>query len=134
MANLDRLAALHAQAIIRGTATQRKTDVENVLTKSLGVIQEQGVYAGVLYILSRGTRERPITEVVRDELVALLGEPDLAPFGLIYRGARDDSEALLDHFALTVCSAPVQTILFVKALFEQTLTYGRYSAKARAGD
>jgi hypothetical protein len=131
MANLDKLAAQHAQRIIRNTNDRKKSDVENVLTKSLGVIQEQGIYAGMLYLLSRGDKERPIAMAVRSELVGLLRESDLAPFGLAYSGNLDDEQAVLDHFADRVCSASVQTILFIKELFEQTLTYGRYGAKAR---
>jgi len=50
---------------------------------------------------------------------------------LAYDGAPDDPQGLLDHFADPVCAAPVQTVFFVKDLFERTLTYARYSAKAR---
>jgi hypothetical protein len=133
MANLDRLAAQHAQNIIAVTATagHGKDDVENVVTKSLGVIQEQGVFAGLLYLLSRRDREGSIESAIRDEFVALLAEPELSGFELAYRGHVTDAQTLLNHFANTVCAKPVQTLLLVKSLFEQTLTYARYSAKAR---
>jgi hypothetical protein len=132
MANLDRLAALHAQAIIEQTKSKNKEDVENVMTKALGVFQEQGVYAGMLYLLSRSNdTERLIAQATRDELVALLNEPDLRPFGLSYAGAVNNTQTLLNHFVDPVGAAPVQTLLLVKNLFEQTLTYARYGAKAR---
>ena len=141
MANLDRIAAQHAQTIIADTkkfidgAEEKpisKDEVENVLTKTLGVCQEQGVYAGLLYLLSRSNKtERAVATVIKRELVAVLGETDLAALALVYGGAPDDTHALLDHFASTVCAAPVQTVLFIKDLFERTLTYARYSAKAR---
>lgn len=135
MANLDRIAALHAQRIIAGTRAIDKEDVENVLTKALGVCQEQGVYAALLYLLSRSNKtEREVAQVVKCELVALLSEGELAVLALAYGGAPegvDDARALLDHFAGTVCAAPVQTVFFVKDLFERTLTYARYGAKAR---
>ena len=140
MANLDRIAAQHAQKIIESTkhftdeGQQKpisKDEVENVLTKSLGVCQEQGVYAGLLYLLSRSNKtEKAVAAVVKRELVAVLGETDLAALALAYGGAPDDAHALLDHFAGTVCAAPVQTVLFIKDLFERTLTYARYHAKA----
>jgi hypothetical protein len=141
MANLDRIAAQHAQTIIADTRSFTdgaevkpisKDEVENVLTKSLGVCQEQGVYAGLLYLLSRSNKtEKAVATVVKRELVAVLGETELAALALTYGGAPDDAHALLDHFAGTVCAAPVQTVLFIKDLFERTLTYARYSAKAR---
>lgn len=143
MANLDRIAALHAQRIIINTrqftdeGQQRpisKEEVENVLTKALGVCQEQGVYAGLLYLLSRSTKtEKAIAQVIKNEMVAVLGEPELMALGLAYAGTpdADDVHGLLDHFAGTVCAAPVQTVFVVKDLFERTLTYARYSAKAR---
>lgn len=135
MANLDRIAAQHAQNIIRDTTQSKKDDVENVLTKALGVCQEQGVYAALLYLLSRSNDvERPIAQTIKSELVGLLNEPKLTALGLAYNGADDDADepqALLNYFAGTVCAAPVQTVLFIKDLFERTLTYARYSAKAR---
>ena len=61
--NLDRLAALHAQSIVSRTkdvqdgdrlaTKQSARDVDNVVTKALGVLQEDGVYACALYLLSR---------------------------------------------------------------------------------
>jgi hypothetical protein len=132
MANLDKLAAQHAQAIIANTMAKGKDDVENVMTKALGVFQEQGVYAGMLYLLSRSNAtEKPIARATRNQLVGLLNEPDLRPFGLSYAGDVNEPQALLDHFVDPVGAAPVQTLLLVKNLFEQTLTYARYGAKAR---
>ena len=131
MANLDKLAAEHAQAIIRDTREKDKEDVENILTKALGVFQEQGLYAGMLYLLSRSNdSERFIATVARDQLVHLLNASDLAAFGLAYSGATNNPQALLDHF-VNVTAAPVATVLLTKRLFEQTLTYARYGAKAR---
>ena len=134
MANLDLLAARHAQAIIRSAIDDHncaKDGVENLVTRALGVVQEQGVYAGMLYLLSRRASEKEIAQIVKGELVGLLGEPDLQAFNLGYAGDNDNAQALLDYFVETVCSKPVQTLLLVKDLFEQTLTYARYGAKAR---
>ena len=128
MANLDQLAAHHAQEIIKAAGTG--SDVENVLTKTLGVVQEQGVYAGMLYLLSRPEREQRIADAVRDYLVALLAADDLQAFDLAYGGNSRDDQTLLGHFSETVSNAPLQTLLLVKQLYEQTLTYARYSAKA----
>jgi hypothetical protein len=139
MMNLDKLAAQKAQAIIKATEKKAKSDVENVVTKALGVVQEQGVYAGMLYVLSRGSEkkennERFIAEAVRDKLVDLLNELAFVYGDLKYTDRKEDRQKLLDHFAGKVCAAPIHTLLLVKGLFEQTLMYARYSAKARSDD
>ncbi len=144
MINLDMIAAQKAQAIIVncvGKGKLDKSDVENLVAKALGVVQEQGVYAGMLFILSRGSvkeengkkkknDERMIAEAVRDQLVSLLSHSGLVQFQLAYSGNNDDPQQLLKHFAECVCAKPVQTLLLVKNLFEQTLMYARFSAKA----
>jgi hypothetical protein len=139
MNNLDMIAAQHAQKIIAATMRENKANVENVVTKALGVIQEQGIYAGLLYLLSRPDKEKTIAEVARDQLVALLEEEALSRFNL-REGLPNKTEGklyaqkLLDHFAAKVCGAKIPTLLLVKNLFEQTLMYARYSAKARPDD
>lgn len=132
MINLDMLAAKKAQSIIANTISHDKNAVENVVTKALGVVQEQGIYAGMLYLLSRGDKEKPIADEVKKHLVALLREDCLQSFALVEGlGGSPTSQQLLDHFATCVCAKSVQTLLLVKNLFEQTLMYARYSAKAR---
>lgn len=139
MNNLDMIAAQRAQSIINKTILRgdkekgdKKEDVENVVTKALGVTQEQGVFACMLYLLSRSSKnEKPIADAVRDQLVALLKDPVLQPFELSYAGSVTDVQALLKHFAEIVCASPIHTLLLVKDLFEQTLMYARYSAKAQ---
>lgn len=134
MTNLDMIAAKKAQAIVeKATAAgSDKSNIENVVTKALGVIQEQGVYAGMLYLLSRSNKnEQPIAEAIKAQLVALLREQSLQSFDLAQGLAPNPgAQELLNHFATCVCAKPVQTLLLVKNLFEQTLMYSRYSAKA----
>ena len=57
--NLDRLAAQRAQQVIERTKGQKHTDVDNTATKALGVLQENGIYACALYLLSRRIKMRP---------------------------------------------------------------------------
>lgn len=132
MINLDMLAAQKAQSIITNTMNHDKNAVENIVTKALGVVQEQGVYAGMLYLLSRGDKEKSIADEVNKQLVALLRAEGLQRFALVDGlNANPTSQQLLDHFATCVCAKSVQILLLVKNLFEQTLMYARYSAKAR---
>ena len=59
--NLDRLAAQTAQAIVNegaGKDGKGAEKLENMATKALGVVQENGVYAGMLFLYSRGRTPR----------------------------------------------------------------------------
>lgn len=125
--NLDRLAAKHAQAVIRRTVDEGRKkpgDVENTVTKTLGVLQENGVYACVLYLLSR-KQEKGSVEVV-DEIMNLLD-------GLGFdwgKPASDNTGAILSHISDKV-TVNLERLLLAKETLEQMLIYARYGAKAR---
>jgi hypothetical protein len=129
--NLDLLAAESANAIvdalIRGHGKQKvdcAKSLDNVATKALGVFQENGVYAGMLFLLSTsqdGNMARHIAGALTD-LTDQLGFDWTVP-------AKGPSDVLL-YFSRTVCNQ-LDRLLLVKGLFEQTLTYVRYGAKAR---
>ena len=127
MKNLDLIAARAAQTIINETTRPdiKASDVENVVTKALGVLQENGVYAALLYLYSRtNAADKPIAEKAREKLLDLTKEltlPELAS-----REAKTALKFLTDH----VCN-DLDRLLLVKQLWEQTLIYARYGAKAR---
>jgi hypothetical protein len=135
---LDRIAATRAQAIVdtavdrlQGPTKKRATAVDNLVTKALGVFQENGVYAGFLFLFSR-TRDQDetIAKAVREQLLDLAAE-DL-PFDW---GKPDDMSArtALRHVSGTIC-AELDPLLMTKEVFEQTLIYARYGAKSRKND
>jgi hypothetical protein len=129
---LDRVAANHAQNIVdQALKTVKKAeakDVDNLITKALGVLQENGVYACFLFLFSRTRdKDRDIAEVVREQLLALAAA-DL-PFG--WEKPRPmDAETVLPYVSNKIC-AELDPLLMTKELFEQTLIYARYGAKAR---
>lgn len=117
--NLDQLAAQSAQQIV----ADGKADIENLITKTLGVLQEQGVYACLLFLFSRTSDEKSLAAKARPHLYALLKElPAFAASDISDQNA-------LQFFANTVCG-DLDTLLLVKDLYEQTLIYARYGAKA----
>ena len=129
--NLDLLAANTANAIVDTLVTgegkqkvDRAKSLDNVSTKAMGVFQENGVYAGMLYLLST-SRDGEMARHIAGSLTDLTGQlgfdwtvPDKAP------------KAMLPYYSETVC-AQLDRLLLVKGLFEQTLIYVRYGAKAR---
>ena len=135
---LDRIAAGRAQQIVDDAIAAVVNDnhikakaVDNLVTKTLGVLQENGVYACFLFLFSRTRKEdTAIAEVVRAHLLGLAGT-DL-PFGWadLTTSATGKSRDVLSKVSDLVCRE-LDPLLMTKAVFEQTLIYARYTAKAR---
>ncbi len=122
--NLDRLAAQHAQEIIRRTQSQKASDVDNTVTKALGVLQENGVYACFLYLLAK---EKENGSVVVEEMLNLLD-------GLGFGWGKPENlspDKVLSHISEKV-TADLERLLLAKETLEQMLIYARYGAKARS--
>jgi len=139
MKNLDLLAAQTAQKIIADTTDGHKaTDVDNLITKALGVLQENGVYAGLLYLYSRSAGEQPVAKQIRLRLLHLTSELALTPptdrqgvNKMVVEDAR--ASTALQFLTDPICN-DLDRLLMVKQLWEQTLIYGRYGAKAREAE
>jgi hypothetical protein len=138
--NLDLHAAKTAQAIIEAITTGKPQDTENLITKALGVLQENGVYACALFLYARST-DAQIAKEVRYELLRMtfdLGLP-LPPeankqeFDNLKESLRKDEgrdwKDGLKYISIGICS-DLDSLLLVRQLWEQTLIYARYGAKA----
>lgn len=122
--NLDRLVAQYAQAIIRRTSDKQEvSDVDNTITKALGVLQENGVYACFLYLKAK---EKDNGDVVIEEMLNLL---DSLGFGW-GKPATNKVEDVLHHLMEKV-TVNLERLLLAKETLEQMLIYARYGAKAR---
>jgi hypothetical protein len=128
--NLDYLAAKFAQAVVNQNKQdgRKPDDVDNLVTKALGVLQENGIYACGLYLSSRTQpKEQDIAATVRAETLKLL---EALPFGWS-RPTRDNTEATLTYLAEKVAGDPsLERLLLAKETLEQMLIYARYGAKA----
>lgn len=128
MANLDRLAAQHAQSVITNTNNQKASDIENTVTKALGVLQEDGVYACFLYLLAK---EKAKGKTVVQEMLNLLQELGFG-WNKPQKYGNDDiaSSVILKHITDNV-TQDLERLLLTKEILEQMLIYARYGAKAR---
>ena len=138
---LDYLVAKTAQEIVEAVSPGVDIkELENIITKALGVLQAQGVYALFLYLYSQSGEDKPIkkaaSHIVAKLWDALTQEP-ANQLGIL------KSEEGLDswHKAFTQqpeiftkirerITADLDTLLFVRNLYEQTLIYARFHAKA----
>lgn len=130
--NLDRLCAEHGyQMAVKtwkayGGDKKAAQKAENHLTKSLGVLQEDGVYAFFLYQVSRGKDERKDVEALKQQAAELLKKAELAPFDRL----SDPLEAVRGNKETTGLADDLNALLLAKRLLEQALIYARYHAKA----
>lgn len=135
--NLDREAARCAQDIVSQAVALSKVEaqhVDNLVTKALGVLQENGTYACTLYLYSRTqSEEKKVAEVVRSKLLNLAEElDDRFKFGWGKAGGREP-ESALKYVSNKLCEQ-LDPLLMLKGLWEQTLIYARYGAKARESE
>ena len=126
---LDRVAASRAQEIVDQAVTKAEPkEVDNLVTKVLGVLQENGIYACFLFLFSRSReKDEQISEVVREQLIELAAEDLRFAWG---NPDSKDARDVLPFVSDTIC-AELDPLLMTKELFEQTLIYARYGAKAR---
>jgi len=151
MANLDKLAAAQSQKLLSVIGKPirqgcvKSTDADNLCTKALGVLQENGLYASILYLLYRSgnatshegmnAEQRVATQAVAD-LLGLLCQDQLADFRLCmdqpvtWQQVNPRKSEIMRHMSDTVCETPLEKMLLVKGLWEQMLIYARYGAKA----
>jgi hypothetical protein len=159
LTNLDRLAAQHAQNIIfylvdkdeKGNERNDKKQIndaakksENTVTKALGVLQENGVYACFLYLLAK---EKDNGKSVVAEMLDLLEKLDFGwkkpnigcdwPMSNEQVDIRSEillknlrPEIVLKHITDNV-TQNLERLLLTKEILEQMLIYARYGAKAR---
>ena len=115
--NLDYLAAQHAQNLVDRLKESAK-ETENTITKTLGVLQENGVYACFLYLYAREDQGKAIAE----KMLALLQALDFPK--------PEEDDDVLKYIADKI-TADLHRLLLAKEALEQMLIYARYGAKAR---
>lgn len=137
--NLDRLCAQYGWEICdevskaltpkdKPNGKPDKAKTENLVTKSLGVLQEDGVYAFFLYQASRGAREKDGAAALRAQAHALFRAVAIKPFGDVM----DSLEAVRGNKEKNIkgLADDLDSLLLAKRLLEQALIYARYHAKA----
>jgi hypothetical protein len=122
--NLDWLAAQRAQKIIQRTESKKASDIDNTVTKALGVLQENGVYASFLYLLAK---EKENGMVVVEEMLNLL---EMLGFGWGKPSGNSSEERL--QYVTDKVSVDLERLLLAKETLEQMLIYARYGAKSRS--
>lgn len=138
--NLDRICAEFGYRICQSVQQEfkKKSDTENLITKSLGVLQEDGVYAFFLYLAAqikdKGEKEKSSSKAARalaDKATTLLAT---TPLDLLPQDTDGDHEKGMEYIRKEGGLADnLDQLLLAKRILEQTLIYARYHAKALKG-
>lgn len=105
-----------------------KGSKENIATKALGVLLENGPYGMVLHLESqKQDGSRAIAQEYRKQLLELLGQGELRQYFPPPPSNPDLSQLTA---WLREVAGNLDRYLFLKRLWQQTLTYARYHAKA----
>jgi|LGVF01.1.fsa_nt_gb hypothetical protein len=138
--NIDQLAARHAQKMLADTQNDKKTidTLNRLVTKTLGVLQEQGVYAMMLFLFSRTGDEKKNAPIIRRELIEMLTKLPVFSSTTIPNSESNDAgkadREVLEFYSSDNVIGDLDTLFLVRDLYEQTLIYARYGAKAAAQD
>lgn len=122
--NVDYLASKYAQEIVKKTDGENMKALENLATKTLAVLQEQGIYAMMLFLRSRTRDERKLSKVIWEHLCSMLEK--IPNFN--YEPDKCKEENILVYYSSI--TNDLDSLLLVRSLYVQTLIYTRYGAKA----
>ena len=150
--SLDFVASVTSQRIanvigkkVKNDKLVSPSDLENLVTKALGVLQSQGVYAMALFLFSRSGDKTVKNEMTAEERCAVeiisrlysLRNPSetLKNFNpsdfeseIKPNEVNSKKKELLKEFA--DISNDLDTLLLVRDLYEKILVYARFHAKA----
>jgi len=130
MENLDLTAARMAQSIIGNCQKQNcePEKTENLITKTAGVVQENGVYAGLLFLFTRSDKhDQKVAGFVVETLISH------ARHIASYQSNPSSTTDKLVFLAEQICANQARLRL-TKQTWEQVLIYARYGAKAWKND
>jgi len=123
MENLDQLCAEYGSKFAE-QVTQKfdndPKDAEALLTKALGVLQEQGLYAFALFCESRGAGEKEGAEKLEEISEELLRELQLIGEGSLLEEIQKEGGV----------ATRIDDLILAIQLLEKSLIYARYHAKA----
>ena len=151
--SLDYVAAVTSQNIVavigekigKDNKKIAAKDTENLITKTLGILQSQGIYAMYLFLLSRSgdktnSRNMNAEQRIACEITAQLwNELSQEPAKAILKegftprkwdNVNNDKENILSSIAGLLTQ--LDTVFLLRDLYEQTLIYARFGAKAKA--
>ena len=145
--NLDKLAADFSCKILESKDNSKSSEyyekLETMSTKVLSILQEQGIYACILYLLAKSKKkeekdkeESLIAKKIAINLLNMLNsdelkmaECSLEEKNLDKKFIEEEKEKILKHIREKII-IDIRKIFMIRSIYEKTLIYVRYGAKA----
>jgi hypothetical protein len=122
MLNLEAICSRYGHCMIN--ELEKLEDQENTITKALGVLSENGLYAMCVFLLSCNKKEYG-TEILTKHLRGLWQEDGIE---IIARDLDSDPARILH--AVQKVSEELPRLILARKVTEQALIFARYHAKA----
>lgn len=124
---LDMKCAEYGSKIVSeiDNAAKERNKIETMITKTLGILQEDGIYAFALYSESKsggGNTEKKTAKLIYDKTFELLKADKI---GILPETCDDFLVGIRQNLA-----TDLDKLFLAKELLERTLVYARYHAKA----
>lgn len=136
MQNLDQICAKYGFKFAEKISKADAKKAEKLITDALSVLQEQGLYAFVLFCRSRSGQEIAGAKELENLTKELLMEIDLIKNSKVKGGEnitiKDSTEScddLLNELRENI-SADIDKLMFAVSVLEKSLIYARFHAKA----
>ena len=127
MKNLDYFAAKSGQKILAALESMDKKELEKLINDILLVLHGNGVYACILYLYAREKKKTETAEKLAKEMLGSVRES----LGIDFEDLNEKNpEDVLRVVNEKICNN-TGSLFLVKDLWERTLVYARYGAKAK---
>ena len=127
MKNLDYFAAKSGQKILAALESMDKKELEKLINDILLVLHGNGVYACILYLYAREKKKTETAEKLAKEMLGSVRES----LGIDFEDLDEKNpEDVLRVVNEKICNN-TGSLFLVKDLWERTLVYARYGAKAK---
>jgi hypothetical protein len=130
--SLDYYAMKYAQNIIKNTEAKVNKKIaqtiENLVTKTLEELQEQGVYASLLYLFSRSSDdEKKNSSSIRN---AFYDVTEIPYFGWKIPNRNNEEVSKVLGYYIDYVTVDMDQLFLLRDTLQQMLIYARFSAKA----
>ncbi|TYC00855.1 MAG: hypothetical protein FXF54_01660 [Kosmotoga sp.] len=132
MKNLDYIAAKSGHDILDCLESMDKKELEKLINDILLVLHGNGVYACILYLYAREKKKIDTAQKIARELLGSAEESLGIDFKDLDKKMKNP-EDVLGVVNEKICNN-TDSLFLVKDLWERTLIYARYGAKAKVKD
>ena len=123
--NLDLKTAKVGRQIVKNSKSNGDTEIGNVIQNSLGILQEDGIYAYFVYLFSEKAENNGSNFYVVGKRTWNFLKKSEEGLGYLEEGFSKNNLSELDKIL-----SDLDKTFFTKEVLEQILIYARYHAKA----